>query len=341
MKLGIWCPAPQTIRPDPETRQMFATLTRHGGGVDGSYLYAAEILRRAEDLGFEIALIAQRYLGPDLDSWIFASALAPLTHKIELMAAVHPGIADPRVAAKMAASIDRVCGGRFCINIVNGLRQKEFDAYGSWLDQNGPRYRRMDEFIHVMKGLWTQDEFNFRGEFYLVGHGALPTKSIRTPHPPLYAASRVDAGMDIVARDCEAWFVNYEKDHRLYDSSLRRIEREMALMDAKVRAHGRNGITYGINAVVLMAETDELAEELAEEHILAVRSDPSIHVGTSGIGANLIGSPKTIVDRIKRYQAMGIDLFMLYFYPMRSGLDEFGARVLPHLTGPGVRPDLS
>ncbi len=331
MKLGIWCPAPQTIRPDPETRPAFDALTRHGGGVDQGYLYAAEILRRAEEVGFDISLIAQRYMGPDLDSWIFAAGLASLTSRIELMAAVHPGIADPRVVAKMGASLDRISGGRFCINIVNGLRQQEFDAYGSWLDQTGPRYRRMDEFIKVMKGLWTQEDFDFHGDYYTVTHGSLPTKSVRYPHPPLYAASRVDDGMDIVARECSAWFVNYEKDHRLHEQSLVRIEREMKIMGDKVRAHGRADITYGVNAIVIIADTDEQAQELAREHMHAVQTDPAVHVGTSGMGANLIGTPRTIAKRMKQYQSMGIDLFMLFFHPMREGLEQFAQRVMPEL----------
>jgi FMNH2-dependent dimethyl sulfone monooxygenase len=331
LKLGIWCPAPQTIRPDPETRPAFDALTRHGGGVDQSYLYAADILRRAEEIGFDISLIAQRYMGPDLDSWIFAAGLASLTTRIELMAAVHPGIADPRVVAKMGASLDRISGGRFCINIVNGLRQKEFDAYGHWLDQTGPRYRRMDEFITVMKGLWTQDDFDFHGDYYKVSEGTLPTKSVRFPHPPLYAASRVDEGMDIVARECSAWFINYEKDHLLHEQSLARIEREMKIMAEKVRSYGRPALTYGVNAIVIIADTDDEAQELAREHLHAVRTDPTIHVGASGIGANLIGSPKTVARRMMQYQSMGIDLFMLFFHPMRDGLEQFAQKVMPDL----------
>ena len=60
-----------------------------------------KLVQRAEELGFSITLIAQRFLGPDLDSWIFASALAAGTKTIEIMPAVHPGIMDPRIAAKM------------------------------------------------------------------------------------------------------------------------------------------------------------------------------------------------------------------------------------------------
>lgn len=330
MRLGVWTPAPQTIRPDPAVRVMHEALTKPGGGTDRSYLYAVEFLQRAEALGFDITLIAQRYLGPDLDSWVLATALATQTKRMEIMAALHPGIADPRIAAKMGASIDRISGGRFCVNIVNGLRQDEFDVFGEWLNQTGPRYRRMHEFIKVMKGLWTQDDFSFEGEFYSVEHGAVPTRCVREPHPPLYAASRVDEGMDVVAEECTTWFVNYDKDRRNYDASIRRIEQERKLMEERVLSFGKS-ITYGINALVLIGETDEEADAMAEEYLEAVRNQPSMPVGTSGVGANLIGSPMTIRERIRRYEDMGISLFMLHFYPMREGLDDFAEKIMGDL----------
>ena len=150
MRLGIWTPAPLSMRPDAVVQPAIDALTRHGGGVDKNYLYALDTLQRAEELGFSITLIAQRFLGPDLDSWIFASALAAGTKTIEIMPAVHPGIMDPRIAAKMGASIDRISGGRFCVNIVNGGRPHEFAVFGKWIEQSEPRYRRMHEFIKVM-----------------------------------------------------------------------------------------------------------------------------------------------------------------------------------------------
>ena len=330
MRLGIWTPAPQTIRPDPATKPALDALTQHGGGVDQNYLYAVDVLRRAEDLGFDITLIAQRWLGPDLDSWIFATALATQTRTMEIMAAAHPGIIDPRVAAKMGASIDRISGGRFCINIVNGARPKEAAAFGEWIDQSEDRYRRMHEFILVMKGMWAEEDFNFDGRFYKVEHGSVPTRSVRTPHPPIYAASRVDEGMNVVAEECETWFVNYDKDWTRYDASLKRIESEMAQMEQRVASLGRK-MTYGMNACVLIGDTDDEAREKAEEHLRVVENDPSVRVGTSGMGAALIGSPKTIVERMRRYEDMGVDLFMLHFYPMKDGLEEFAEKIIPQL----------
>src|SRR5947208_1046870 len=92
-----------------------------------------------KSLASKSPLIAQRFLGPDLDFWILASALATQTKSIEIMAAVHPGIIDPKVVAKLAASIDRISGGRFCVNIVNGSRPEEFQVFGHLLERSEAR----------------------------------------------------------------------------------------------------------------------------------------------------------------------------------------------------------
>ena len=88
--------------------------------------------------------------------------------------------------------------------------------YGRWIESEGGRYRQMREFIHTMKGLWTQDRFTLEGEFYQIHDGMMPTRSVRAPHPPLFAASRADEGMNVVAEECDTWFVNYDKIGRAH-----------------------------------------------------------------------------------------------------------------------------
>ena len=330
MRLGIWCPAPLSIRPDALVKLAFEALTRHGGGVDKSYLYAVDVVRRAEQLGFEITLIAQRFFGPDLDSWMLAAALAAQTSSMEIMAAVHPGIIDPKVVAKQAASIDRISGGRFCVNIVNGSRPEEFEVFGKLLASGEARYRRMHEFIQVLKGMWLQDDFMFEGEFYSVAYGTVPTKSVRVPHPPIYAVSRVDQGMNVVAQECDVWFVNGSRHYREYEEGLKRIEREVGLMEQRCREFGRK-MRYGISACVLTADTDQAAIAIADGYMAQLAHDSSIKSASVAVGANLIGTPKTVVERIRRYESLGIDLFLLQFYPMRQGLDAFAAEILPEL----------
>jgi FMNH2-dependent dimethyl sulfone monooxygenase len=261
---------------------------------------------------------------------MLAAALAAQTSSIEIMAAVHPGIINPKVVAKQAASIDRISGGRFCVNIVNGSRPEEFEVFGELLASGEERYRRMREFIQVLKGMWLEEDFKFDGEFYSVAYGNVPTKSVRMPHPPIYAASRVDEGMNVVAQECDVWFVNGSRHFREYEDGLKRIEREVGLMEQRCSELGRK-MQYGISACVLTADTEEEAIAIADGYMAQLAHDPSIRSASVGVGANLIGTAKTVVERIRRYQSLGVDLFLLQFYPMRQGLDSFAIEVLPEL----------
>ena len=334
MRLGIWTPLPHTIRAEPMMEAAIADLATRGAGqrVDRSFQFAIDVVQRAERYGFETTLIAERFLGPDLESWIMTSALAMKTDDIELMVAVHPGIVAPQVVAKMGASLDRISGGRLAINIVNGWWQQEFDQFanGGWLGDMERRYRRMDEFIRVMKGLWTEDAFSLDGEFYRVASASLPIKTLRTPHPRIYAASRTAPGKEIVARECDVWFVPYELPFRRYEENFRHIEREVREVAARARALGRE-VAFGISAHVICEPTSEAAEAKADALEEYGKRDRISFVAAKALGAGLTGTPRVIAERLRRYADIGIECVMLHYHPMMEGLDAFAAEVMPLL----------
>jgi FMNH2-dependent dimethyl sulfone monooxygenase len=106
MQFGIWTPLPHTIRPEPAMERATAKLKldvgTHPGEArkDGTFEFACDVVRRADALGFDTTLIAERFLGPDLEAWVLASALAVMTRRIELMVAVHPGMVTPQSSQK-------------------------------------------------------------------------------------------------------------------------------------------------------------------------------------------------------------------------------------------------
>src|SRR5262249_43879129 len=169
MKFGIWTPLPHTIRPEPRMDEAVAQIrscASLAGRKAGSFEFACDAVRRADELGFDTTLIAERFLGPDLSAWVLASALAMVTKRIEPMVAVHPGMVTPQVVAKMASSLDRISGGRCALNIVNGWWMGGFDLFsnGTWIG-DAERYPRMGEYIQGIKGLWTDAAFNFDGTY--------------------------------------------------------------------------------------------------------------------------------------------------------------------------------
>jgi FMNH2-dependent dimethyl sulfone monooxygenase len=93
--------------------------------------------------------VAERLVARDLEAWVVSSALAVLTNRIQIMTAVHPGIVTPQMVAKTGASLDRLSGGRFAVNVVPGRRAEELELFGngSWISDTTRRYTRMDEFI--------------------------------------------------------------------------------------------------------------------------------------------------------------------------------------------------
>lgn len=330
MKLGIWAPLPHTIGKEPEVDRALEELGTPGRGlaVDRSYAFVRDVVRRAEEIGFDITLVAERLVAPDLEAWLVSAALAVETSRIEIMTAVHPGIVAPQLVAKMAASLDRLSGGRACVNVVPGRRSHEFELFGNngWLEDSDARYQRVDEFIRVLKGLWTQEPFNMDGRFYPVRDGRLATKPMRLPHPPIYAASSSPAGKDSIARDCDLWFATYEPGHANYDANLARIRADIA--DIRARA-ARCGRTIGIGVSTHIACASTMEEAIAQAN--DIEADPLANVAAKALGAGLIGPPDEIADRIRVYEDMGVTCLMLQFHPMKEGLERFAEEIMPRL----------
>jgi FMNH2-dependent dimethyl sulfone monooxygenase len=340
MRFGIWTPLPHTIRPEPRMQDAITELSTPGSGdgPDGSYQFAIDIVREAESAGFDSTLIAQRYLGPDLDAWMLSSALAAQTKTIEIMPAVHPGIVLPQLAAKFGASLDRISAGRGAINIVNGWWTDEFNMYGngSWTDDAEARGRRLDEFVSVLKGLWTQSPFSFDGEFFKLKDGRLPTTPRTKPHPSIYAASRSGPGKDSIARHCDVWFVSYKPGFRNFEANMAGVVHDIADMNARAKSHGRS-LRYGISTHMICCET--LAEAHAQADALEAygATNRLALVPALALGAGLVGTPEVIVERIEQYRAAGVELLMLHFHPMMQGLRTFIDRIMPRVPRTAAR----
>lgn len=332
MRFGIWAPLPHTIRPEPAMEQAIANLTApgRGGPEDASFEFASAILQQAEAAGFTISLIAERWLGPDLESWIMASALSQRTATLELMVAVHPGIVTPQAVAKMGASLDRISGGRFSINLVNGWWADELDLFGNggWLEESADRAARLGEFVQVLRGLWTQENFSFRGRYYGVDNATLPLKTLRTP--PIYAAGRSPASKALAAEHCDVWFAEYVPDYRLYEENFAGMTREIAEMKALAAGHGRD-LRIGLSAHLVCAATLDDARTKADELFEYGKTNRIAAVSARGLGAGLVGTPALLAERIEAYERIGIDCLMLRFHPMAEGLASFAENVMPLL----------
>ena len=332
MRYGIWTPLPNTVQPEPGLDAGTEQLVTHGraGEPDLSLKFAVQTLQRAEQLGFDLTLIAQRWLGPDPDCLILGTALAAATQKMCIMPALHPGVIDPRVAAKMMATLDRVSGGRTAVNIVTGWWRDELNMFsnGAYLDDEDARFRRVDEYIQVLKGMMAEPSYSFAGEFYQCEEAKLLNRPAQKPYPPIYAASRHEQGKEVIARECDLWFVPVREGIDRYEENFAVIAAEVEDMRKRAARYNRE-IQFGISCHVMCTPTDAEArdkamalEEYGKQSRLAL-------ISAKALGAGLLGSPERIARRLKRYDDIGVSTLMLHFHPMIEGLETFARDVMP------------
>lgn len=216
--------------------------------------YYAEFARTAEDGRFATLFIADElYVRDRFDSGIehgvnirpepftLLSALSQLTSKIGLAATISATYNEPYHAARRLASLDYLSDGRAAWNLVTSASHGEARNFGrhSHLD-DGVGYRRAEEFVDVVRGLWDswdddaflQDKesgyFADRDKLHVLRHSSEffsvrgPLNIARPPqgHPPLFQASASEAGHALAGRTADAVFTLNPNDlpsgQRLY-----------------------------------------------------------------------------------------------------------------------------
>src|ERR1700742_1554900 len=147
----------------------------------------------AEELGYDATLIAQLFISPwgeeydQAEAWSLASALAALTDRIEIIAAVKPYAFPPAVAAKMALQIEEISQGRFAINFVNGWFVREASALGLTFHEHDERYAFGREWITIVRELLAGRPATFEGRWFKVdGYQPRPASRWRE-RPTIYA----------------------------------------------------------------------------------------------------------------------------------------------------------
>ncbi|MET0386121.1 MAG: dimethylsulfone monooxygenase SfnG [Polyangiales bacterium] len=321
--------------------------------TDWSLDYNVKLAQLAEAAGFDYALSQIRFTagyGAEYqhESVSFSQALLQATTKLKVLAAILPGPWDPAVVAKQLATIDHISKGRVAINVVSGWFKGEFTAIGQpWLEHD-ERYRRSEEFIRALKGIWTQDSFTFNGDFYRFRDYTLQPKPIQKPHPEIFQGGSSRAARDMAARVSDWYFTN--------GNSIEGVKAQID--DIRVKAAQNNHqVKVGINAFVIARDTEQEAKQVLQDIIThadveavnafgdAVKQAGKASPEGQGNWANssfedlvqyndgfrtgLIGTPEQIAERIVQYKAAGVDLILSAFLHFHEEVEYFGKRVLP------------
>lgn len=316
-------------------------------GID----YNRKLAQIAEAAGFEYALTQIRFTagyGAEYqhESVAFSHALLAATSKLKVIAAILPGPWQPALAAKQLATIDQLTEGRIAVNIVSGWFKGEFQAIGEhWLEHD-ERYRRSEEFIRCLRGVWNEDHFTFRGDFYRFDNYSLKPKPLGQPE--IFQGGSSRAARDMAARVSDWYFTN--------GNSVEGIKAQVEDIRAKAAAN-QHQVKIGVNAFVIARDTEQEARAVLQQIIdqadpEAVRAfgDAARQAGKAspegegnwakssfedlvqyndGFKTNLIGTPEQIARRILELKAVGVDLVLAGFLHFQEEVEYFGRRVLP------------
>ena len=323
------------------------------------------LARLADEMEFEALLPVARWRGfggklnpqgPGFETYTWAAGIAASTAKAGVIATPHCSINHPMVAAKQATVIDHISNGRFILNIVTGWNKPEIEMFGAQLLPHGDRYDMAEEWLAIVKRLWTADEeFDHEGKFYKIVKGYLQPKPLQRPYPAVMNAGGSERGRHFAAKHCDLVFTalgqpDFEQNKAQVDA-YRRLARE---------EYGRE-IGIWTSANIVQAETEAEARRL-DQHIVREKGDweaAANALNTLGLNAQtfspeaikhlkelwiagwgsypLVGTKEQVVDGLQMLSKMGLDGVLLSWPRYEEGMREFKDVTYPLLLQTGLR----
>ena len=322
--------------------------------LKSSWAHCRDILLEAETQGFRNILCPSSYqVGQDTLS--FVAGCAPLTNKINMLAAVRCGEMQPIMLARTLATLDHMLQGRLTVNIISS------DFPGERAD-SAYRYQRSREVVSILKQAWTQDAINFHGEIYdFTDVPTAPAKPYQQNGGPLlYFGGYSPSALDLCGEHCDIYLMWPETKDQLTE--------RMKAVHAVAEQYDRT-LDYGLRAHIIVRDTEAEAREYAEYlvsqlddeygKLIRDRAHDSISLGVShqarareladqfgyvephlwtgigrarsGCGAAIVGSTDQVMSELQSYMAMGIRSFILSGYPHIDESRHVGDRILSHM----------
>ncbi|WP_434654843.1 FMNH2-dependent alkanesulfonate monooxygenase [Pseudomonas sp. R3-56] len=345
---------------------IFWFLPTHG---DGHYLgtaegaravdhgYLQQVAQAADRLGFGGVLIPTGRSCED--SWLVAASLIPVTQRLKFLVALRPGIISPTVAARQAATLDRLSGGRALFNLVTGGDPDELAGDGLFLDHE-QRYQASVEFTRIWRRVLEGETVDYDGEHISVKGAKLLYPPIQQPRPALYFGGSSEAAQDLAAEQVEMVLT--------WGEPPAAVAEKIAQVRAKAEKLGRT-VRFGIRLHVIVRETnaeawqaaDRLISHLDDETIARAQASlarfdsvgqqrmaalhggrrdklevsPNLWAGVGlvrgGAGTALVGDGPTVAERVKEYANLGIDTFIFSGYPHLEESYRVAELLFPHL----------
>ncbi len=330
--------------------------------------YFRQVAQAADSLGYDGVLLPTGRSCED--AWVVASSLISSTQKLKFLVAVRPGVSSPQSTARMAATFDRLSGGRLLINVVTGGDAAELTGDGLFATHD-ERYAISADYLRIWRGILAASHdsgsFTHEGTHLVSQEGKVLYPPVQRPYPPLWFGGSSEAAHDLAAEQVDVYLTWGEPPEA--------VAAKIADVRARAAAHGRT-VRFGIRLHVIVRETSEAAWAAAEELISELDEDtvqraqaafanmdsvgqrrmaelhggrlagenggrdhleisPNLWAGVGlvrgGAGTALVGDPETVAARMQEYADLGIETFILSGYPHLEESYRFAELVFPLL----------
>ena len=321
-----------------------------------------EIARVLERGGFECMVPIARWRGfggPSnfngncMETYTWAAALAAVTEKIVLFATSHVPTLHPIVAAKMATTIDHVSKGRFGLNMVCGWFTPEMEMFGVKMMEHDTRYEYATEWVEIVEKLWTDQWFDYKGEFLTVNQGFADPKPFQKPRPILISAGSSPKGREFSAKYCDINFSVVEDVEK--GTAWVKAMRELAWTKYR-REIGTFTYSYAV-----VRDTEKEAREYYDYYvnqkgdweaadnvckIFGIESGSYTPEYFDKFRANfiagwggypLVGTPEQVTDQLLELSGTGIDGTLISMVDYNQELPYWNEKVMPLLEQAGLR----
>ncbi len=337
------------------------------GARTADFSYFKQVAIAADSLGYEGVLIPTGRSCED--PWTVATSLIDATRRLKFLVALRPGLITPSQYARIAATFDRLSGGRLLINLVTGGDAAELAGDGQFLP-HGERYAQATEFLTIWREILarshTGEPLDFDGQHLQVKGARLLYPPLQRPYPPLFFGGSSPEAHELAAQQLDTYLT--------WGEPPAAVAEKVADIRQRAAKHGRS-LSFGIRLHVIVRETEEAAWAAAAE--LVSHLDPvtvaraqqtfanmdsegqrrmaALHGGRynpsnvrdglevapnlwagvglvrGGAGTALVGSPEQVAARLKEYADLGLEYFVLSGYPHLDEAYRFAELVFPLL----------
>ena len=243
------------------------------GVLEATWDQTLSLARMGDEMEFEALVPVGRWRGfggetnfngAGFECFTWAAGMGSATERAGLFVTSHVPTIHPVMAAKQATTIDHISRGRLALNIVTGWHTPEIEMFGVKQLAHDDRYAVAQEWVDIVRRLWTADEpFSFDGKYFRVTDAAIAPKPVQGPHPVLMNASGSGPGRHFGARNCDVVFVSADlaqqdpQAMRAKVDDFKRLARE---------EYGRE-IKVWTNAYIVQEDTEAEAKRFLDHYV--------------------------------------------------------------------------